>query len=202
MRTSEYLRTAIILCFVSVGFFMTFLCWEIYEIANEPTYVTTTIPLTEEDYANRKVLIEENKLDFEEVSEMHEEYATQEWDVEVTPQELELMSRVVMSEASILPFIGKVAVASVLVNRLKDGSWGETMTEVIEYPNAFSTANNGEVTDECRTAVLYALDGTIFPEDMLYFRTDHAHEWGYLYCKIGNTYFSTLNDYEGLVGGM
>lgn len=125
-----------------------------------------------------------------------------EWEVDVTLEELELMSRVVMSEASTVPYIGKVGVAKVLINRLKDGRWGDTMMNVITYPNAFSTADNGDVTDECREAVLQALEGgAVFPEDMLYFRGGYYHDIGHPYMQIDNLYFSTLNDYDALVNG-
>lgn len=123
-----------------------------------------------------------------------------EWEIDVTLEELELMSRVVMSEASTVPYKGKVSVAKVLINRVKDGRWGSTMKEVISYPNAFSTADNGDITDECREAVLQALEGAAaFPEDMLYFRSGHYHDFGFPYMEIGNLYFTTLNDYEALV---
>ena len=125
-----------------------------------------------------------------------------EWEVDVTLEELELMSRVVMSEASTVPYIGKVGVAKVLINRLKDGRWGDTMMNVINYPNAFSTADNGDVTDECREAVLQALEGgAVFPEDMLYFRSGYYHDIAHPYMQIDNLYFSTLNDYDALVNG-
>ena len=125
-----------------------------------------------------------------------------EWEVDVTLEELELMSRVVMSEASTVPYIGKVCVAKVLINRLKDGRWGDTMKDVIYYPNAFSTADNGDITDECREAVLQALEGgAVFPEDMLYFRSGYYHDIAHPYMQIDNLYFSTLNDYDALING-
>lgn len=122
-----------------------------------------------------------------------------EWVVDVSEKELEEMSRVVMNEASILPYIGKVLVAQVMINRLQDGRWGDTMHDVLYYDGAFShTDSNGDVTDECKAAVLQALEcGDAFPKDLLYFRTDYPHDFGYQYAVIGNTYFSTEEDYEG-----
>lgn len=122
-----------------------------------------------------------------------------EWAVNVTETELEEMSRVVMNEASILPYIGKVLVAQVMINRLQDGRWGETMHDVLYYDGAFSHSDcNGEITDECRSAVLQALEcSNAFPKDLLYFRADYPHPFGYQYAVVGNTYFSTEKDYEG-----
>lgn len=123
-----------------------------------------------------------------------------EWVVDVSETELEEMSRVVMNEASILPYIGKVLVAQVMINRLKDGRWGDTMHDVLYYDGAFShTDCNGDVTDECRSAVLQALElNNAFPADLLYFRCDKPHDFGYQYAVVGNTYFSTETDYEGV----
>lgn len=125
-----------------------------------------------------------------------------EWEVNVTLEELELMSRIVMNEAGSVPYIGKAAVAKVMINRLKYGKWGSTMNEVLNYDGAFSHNENGEISDECRAAVLQALEGgAAFPDDMLYFRDSHYHTFGYPYMQIGNLYFSTLNDYDKLVNG-
>ena len=123
-----------------------------------------------------------------------------EWGIDVSETELEEMSRVVMNEASILPYIGKVLVAQVMINRLKDGRWGDTMHDVLYYDGAFShTDCNGDVTDECRSAVLQALElNNAFPADLLYFRCDKPHAFGYQYAVVGNTYFSTETDYEGV----
>lgn len=116
---------------------------------------------------------------------------------EIEPQfDIDLMARVVMSEASTLDFDGKHLVAVTMINRLHDGRWGDTIEEVIYYPNAYSTADNGEPTTECYEAVYEAIRNQAFPEDLFYFRADKPHDFGYVYAHIGNTYFSTETDYE------
>jgi len=163
---------------------------------NEPSAVTPPTVIVKPVIEYRDVIVAR-----EESVEVGEEITP--WIVNVTLEELEMMSRVVMSEASIVPYIGKVCVAQVLINRLNDGRWGSTMKEVITYPDAFSMADNGEVTDECRQAVLQALEGgAIFPEDMLYFRDSHYHDFGYDYMSIDNLYFTTEKDYEVLANGI
>ena len=158
------------------------------QITDEPQLIAPMNSTTEIEY--RYVISNE--------SETPDEPAT-EWVVSVSEKEFEEMARVVMNEASILPYIGKVLVAQVMVNRLQDGRWGDTMHDVLYYEGAFSHADcNGEVTDECRVAVLQALEyGDAFPKDLLYFRADHPHNFGYQYAVVGNTYFSTEIDYEG-----
>ena len=163
---------------------------------NEPSAVTPPTVIVKPVIEYRDVVVAR-----EESIEVGEEITP--WVVNVTLEELEMMSRVVMSEASIVPYIGKVCVAQVLINRLNDGRWGSTMKEVITYHDAFSMADNGEVTDECRQAVLQALEGgAIFPEDMLYFRDSHYHDFGYDYMSIDNLYFTTEKDYEVLANGI
>jgi len=117
----------------------------------------------------------------------------------ISEEDRDLMARVVMSEASILPIEGKQAVAQTILNRLADGRWGDTIEEVVNYPLAYSTADNGEPTAEC----YYAVDGAIeypeaFPTNMFYFRSGHYHSFAndslhrlQDYTQIGNTYFST-----------
>lgn len=141
------------------------------------------------------------QIEYEKIIEVREEAQEfteiQLWAIPVSEEDLELMSRVVMSEASTVPYIGKVAVASVIVNRVIDGRWGDTVHDVIYYEDAFSTADNGEVTDECRAAVIQALEcSNAFPKDMFWFRSDHYHDFGYDYTPLGNLYFSTENQYQ------
>ena len=158
------------------------------QIEDEPQIITPISSTTEIEY--RYVISHEPEIP---------EPTAKEWVVSVSEQEVEEMARVVMNEASILPYTGKVLVAHVMVNRLKDGRWGDTMHDVLYYDNAFSHADcNGDVTEDCRAAVLEALEyGDAFPNDLLYFRVDHPHSFGYQYAVVGNTYFSTEIDYEG-----
>ncbi len=203
MRSSNYKNLArafagftvvVCTCFYSLGFVTGKLVYA-KEVSKIPT--VESIPLSVEEKVK---VVEPPEIEFVEAFEVHDEYSDNEFIVDVTPDEAELMARVVMSEASILPRIGKVAVACVLVNRLASGNFGATMTDVIYAPNQFSTADNGAVTDECRDAVMEALtSSTIFPEDMFYFRAESPHPFGCQYAKIGNTYFNTLADYETIV---
>lgn len=112
--------------------------------------------------------------------------------IEITDEEVALMARVVMSESSLLPQSGKQAVAQTIVNRvLSEDFVGNTVTDIVRTPFQYSTADNGEPTPECYQAVYDALTFVGFPETMYWFRTDYPHEFGYEYCTIGNTYFST-----------
>lgn len=114
--------------------------------------------------------------------------------IDVTQEDIDLMARVVMSEGSVLDSIGQQMIASTIVYRVMDGRWGNTVSEVVNYPNAYSTQDNGEPTQSCYTAVEYALTYDAFPHDFLYFKSGKPHSFGFVYAKIGNTYFSTEGD--------
>jgi spore germination cell wall hydrolase CwlJ-like protein len=110
---------------------------------------------------------------------------------EVTDEEYKLLLRVCMSETGGKygePIEGKVAVVETILNRV-DMGYG-TITEVINEPYQYSTANNGEPDETVIEAVELALTGDAYPDDMLYFRTKHYHNFGTPYKKIGDHYFS------------
>lgn len=110
---------------------------------------------------------------------------------EPTDEERDLMARVVMSEASLLPIEGKQAVAQTIINRFFSDKFPNNIEEVINQPYQYSTADNGTPDSECYEAVDAACKYEGFPTDMYYFRTGHYHSWAEDYCNIGNTYFST-----------
>lgn len=112
-----------------------------------------------------------------------------------TKEEVELIARVVMSEASVLNQEAKQAVAEVVVNRAE--YYGETIAETVNH--GLSTADNGSPNFNCYEAVYAALQYNAFPDDMLYFRTGQPHSFATLYMTIGNTHFSTIQDYQSLI---
>lgn len=113
-----------------------------------------------------------------------------------TDEEIELMVRVVMSEASILPLEGKQAVAQTIINRMYSSKFPNNIEAVINQPYQYSTADNGTPDSECYEAVEAACKYKAFPEDMYYFRAGKYHSFGYEYMNIGNTYFSTEGEIE------
>ena len=83
------------------------------------------------------------------------------------------MSQVVYAESKGEPFEGKVAVASVIINRVLSPRFPNTIQEVIFQPYAFSCIINGEITvepsQECFEAVYEAIRGTDPTGDALFF---------------------------------
>ena len=118
--------------------------------------------------------------------------------IEVTEEEIDLMARVVMSEASTLSSDAKQAIATTIVNRVRDKESDfrnqDTVTAVVYHANAYSTADNGTPNEDCYEAVYNALIYEAFPADMFMFREDYFHEQGTPYMKIGTTYFSRITN--------
>ncbi|MBE3599561.1 MAG: cell wall hydrolase [Limnochordaceae bacterium] len=85
------------------------------------------------------------------------------WRRSVTPWELELMARLVYGEARGEPYVGKVAVAAVVLNRLDDPRFPHTVEQVVFEPWAFTAVYDGQINlrpDQASyRAVLDALAG-------------------------------------------
>lgn len=114
----------------------------------------------------------------------------------VTQFEIDLIARVVMSESSIESYETKVAIAETVINRVLCPRFPNTVYEVIFAPNQYSTANNGDVTEECYQAVYQALSGVQYCSYMFYFREDYYFSWAEPYMNIGKMYFSLGEGWE------
>jgi len=87
----------------------------------------------------------------------------------ITNDDIYLMSQVVYAESCGEPDSGKLAVASVILNRANDSHFPKSISGVINQKNAFSCVKNGNVIHNgkqnvipntaCYTAVLDALKG-------------------------------------------
>jgi len=101
----------------------------------------------------------------------------------------EILAMVVMAEAGNQDMLGKVAVASVVLNRVD--YYGTTVEQVVNEPNQFAYPYYGTVSEDCYRAVEIAqASRDLFPEDMLYFRAFKYHDFGIPYEQIGDQYFS------------
>ncbi|MDR1572795.1 MAG: cell wall hydrolase [Clostridiales Family XIII bacterium] len=74
-----------------------------------------------------------------------------------TKEEIDLIERVVMAESGNQPYEGIMAVAEVVMNRSE--LWGMSITEVLEYPEAFTDPHEGDVPERVKTAVRDTLAG-------------------------------------------
>jgi cell wall hydrolase len=81
----------------------------------------------------------------------------------VTENDIDLMAQVVYAESRGEPYEGKVAVASVILNRLKNANFPMSIDKVIKQNGAFSCVNKGSISiepdEESYFAVYDALKG-------------------------------------------
>ena len=63
---------------------------------------------------------------------------------QISPEEMELLARVVYSEARGEPFQGQVAVAAVVLNRIEDPDFPDQVSDVIFQPWAFTAVHDGQ----------------------------------------------------------
>lgn len=107
-----------------------------------------------------------------------------------------LIARVVQAEAGTEPFVGKVAVATTILNRaeLREMSISDVIFEKSQYASPWV----GTLDEEVFRAVDFAVENRdLFPENMFFFRTHHYHRMIFAddYIQIGAHYFSTDNRY-------
>jgi N-acetylmuramoyl-L-alanine amidase len=78
-------------------------------------------------------------------------------------QNYELISRCISGEARGEPYIGQVAVGGVILNRLRDSRFPDTISGVIYQPWAFTAVNDGQInlqaTKSSKNAATDALNG-------------------------------------------
>lgn len=78
--------------------------------------------------------------------------------INVTTSEKALMARLVEAEAKGEPFAGKVAVVDVVLNRVKSGSFPNTIQGVIYQAGQFSPVSNGSIYNTPSEASIQAVE--------------------------------------------
>lgn len=81
----------------------------------------------------------------------------------LSEQDLNLMANAVYGESRGEPYVGQIAVAAVILNRVKSASFPNTVSGVIFQPGAFTAVADGQIwltpNDVARKAVQDALNG-------------------------------------------
>lgn len=109
--------------------------------------------------------------------------------------ELEVLAKCVEAEAGNQSIEVKRAVISVILNRVDDDDWPDTISEVIADPYEFATYWNGrmdEVTPATSTyeAIACEMETRSYP-GLYYFDMDKYLQYGTQYARMGDLYFST-----------
>lgn len=96
------------------------------------------------------------------------------WSYSVSDKELLLLQKIVMAEAEGEPYKGKVAVANVVLNRLRSANFPDTIYKVIHQKSQFSPVANGRLkrvtpNEDSVKAVNAALNGQKEVSDDTYY---------------------------------
>ena len=77
------------------------------------------------------------------------------------------MERLVEAEAKGESYEGKVAVATVVLNRVESSQFPDSITEVINQKNAFSPVQNGEINKPASNEAKQAVEEALTRKDRL-----------------------------------
>lgn len=92
---------------------------------------------------------------------------------DISRSDLELMSRVIEGEAADEPFEGKIAVAAVIINRVENDEFPDSIRTVLYEPLAFEAVANGQYTrplsEDSMQAAKIALEGYDPTDGALYY---------------------------------
>jgi spore germination cell wall hydrolase CwlJ-like protein len=94
--------------------------------------------------------------------------------LEVTPEEVTLIAKLVIGEAEGESFEGKKMVAETILNRLVKGGFGSSVKGIIEYPGQYDARWNAslwarEPKEEDLKAVRDAIDNPTLPIDVVFY---------------------------------
>lgn len=91
------------------------------------------------------------------------------------------LSRAIYSESGNQPMKGRIAVGTVILNRVKDERFPDTIKDVVFAPGQFSPVANGtiyrEPDEESVIAAMLCLDGVREAEECLYFNVTSMRSW-------------------------
>ncbi|MGB4337165.1 MAG: cell wall hydrolase [Bacillota bacterium] len=79
-----------------------------------------------------------------------------EGDAQVRGGQVDLLARVVAAEAEGEPYQGQVAVAAVIMNRVKSRQFPNTLSGVVFQPHAFESVTNGLIWRRSPSSAAYA----------------------------------------------
>ena len=86
----------------------------------------------------------------------------------VTSSDLSLLAKCVHAEARGEPYVGQVAVAAVILNRVKDAAFPNTISGVVYQPWAFTAVNDGQINLEPNSTAYQAAQDALNGWDPTY----------------------------------
>ena len=111
-------------------------------------------------------------------------------------EDLYWLSRIIYAEAGNQIMAGRVAVGTVILNRVANDHFPNTIKDVIFAPNQFSPVSNGMIYREpdydSTVAAMLCLDGVKEAGDSLYFNVTRLNSWA----NKTKTYVTTIGDHK------
>ena len=142
--------------------------------------ITTTKPVTSEESEVLVQTKEEDKIQ----------------KFNLTEEEKEMFAAIIYLEGGGESYECQLGIGSVILNRLENGHWGDTLESVLYAKNQFTPAHRIKTTtpkDMQRRVVEQLLtEGTTLPYYVMYFRAWYYFDWAEPYTHIDKTYFSYL----------
>lgn len=94
----------------------------------------------------------------------------------LTDEDYECLCKIIQAEAGGEDLKGKVLVGNVIINRVLDGYWGDSIKEVVFAKGQFSPVKNGSYdkakpSEQTIEAVELIIEGVDYSQGALYFRT-------------------------------
>ena len=119
----------------------------------------------------------------EEVRKKEEEARRAALRIPYSDEDYQVMLKIVQAEAGICDEKGKILVANVIMNRVRDDEFPDSITEVVYQKNQFSPVLDGsidrvQVTDTTVECVNRALSGEDYSQGALYFMNRRASQSG------------------------
>ena len=146
-----------------------------------------------DQFAKNNETVIKNKYEDEETNEDKKEV------ISLSDDQLYLLSKVVAAEARGESYQGQVAVAAVVLNRVQDSRFPDSIEDVIYQKNAFSVVKNGSInvqpTEESYKAAKDALYGNDPTNDAIYFWNPDISTCNWIntlnpHLRIGNHVFA------------
>lgn len=111
-------------------------------------------------------------------------------------EQLDLLSRLINAEAGNQPILGKIAVGNVVLNRVQDPRFPDTIYGVIYAKNQFSVVKNGRINRKPNassvTAAKLALEGAQVLDNALYFHVSGLNCWA----ARNRAYVTTIGNHD------
>jgi len=129
------------------------------------------------DLTHEKECVEQVIGKAEKVAEIENQNPVATYGISLTPQELDIVCRVVSAEARGESLDGRMAVAQVIRDRAQ--YWDMSVTEVVTAPSQFAKPRQGRISDETYLAVANVFNGmSVLQEPVTHFYSgEHEPYW-------------------------